>query len=418
MSFPSDFSGHSDKQAILSKYKGTPISDLPTPCFVINRKQFEENSKKMLENSSKYLNCSFRCHVKTHKTTEGVRLQLHGKTDKVVISTMAEVKGLEPLIEEGLINDIHYSLPTPKCVFPELYALQKKVKHLRIMIDDIDQIKSLIEFSKENSIENRWSIFVKIDMGTKRAGFPLESEELDEFLTFVLTDEESKKYISIYGVYCHAGHSYSSKSEEEAKDRLLDEIEAANTGALRALKIDPELKLILSVGATPTAHSTELLQNGYANKLSGELELHAGNYCCCDLQQVSTKCVSIESVSARVYAQVCSTYKNRGQLAPGEQLINSGVLALAREASAFPGFGNVVFPTGHGDWIVGRLSQEHGILVPANKDTECKFFTYGETVGIVPQHACIAAACYPYYYIVDDWSEGKVVDIWVPWRAW
>lgn len=48
----------------------------------------------------------------------------------------------------------------------------------------------------------------------------------------------------------------------------------------------------------------------------------------------------------------------------------------------------------------------------------------GELVEIVGQHACLTAAAYPWYYIVDSdmpqaGDAGKeVVDIWVPWKGW
>ena len=116
-----------------------------------------------------------------------------------------------------------------------------------------------------------------------------------------------------------------------------------------------------------------------------------------------------------VLSEIVSTYPNRGDSAPGEQLINAGVLALAREFSAIRGHGKVVEPQGYGDWIVGRLSQEHGVLTPNGEN--CKFIPFGTRVKVIPQHACIAAACHPFYFVVDE-DEEIVVDVWVPFRGW
>ena len=53
---------------------------------------------------------SFRAHVKTHKTTEGTRMQLQSggpnASKAVVVSTMPELWHLLPLIEDGSINDV------------------------------------------------------------------------------------------------------------------------------------------------------------------------------------------------------------------------------------------------------------------------------------------------------------------------
>ena len=99
--------------------------------------------------------------------------------------------------------------------------------------------------------------------------------------------------------------------------------------------------------------------------------------------------------AVRVLAEVCSVYPERD-----EALVNAGVIALAREPGPLPGFGRVV---GRPEWNVGRLSQEHGILVregEKGKKVE-EVFEVGEKVWLWIQHACITAAAYPYYFVVD-----------------
>lgn len=241
----------------------------------------------------------------------------------------------------------------------------------------------------------------------------------------LLGDDEIKSHVELFGFYCHAGNSYSVVNESSARSLLIEEIQTVNKAAQIAREINPEIHLVLSVGATPTAHASQLLSvNELAHAmhdepLFGELELHAGNYPCCDLQQLSTACVDEKDVSLFVLAEVVSTYPDRGDKSPGEQLINAGVLALSRESSKIPGFGKIVKPEGYGDWVVGKLSQEHGILQPHGNDQTnvSKFFPYGTRLRIIPQHACITAACFPYYFIVGDDDE-TIEDIWVPFRNW
>ena len=136
-----------------------------------------------------------------------------------------------------------------------------------------------------------------------------------------------------------------------------------------------------------------------------------GCYPANDLQQLSTKSISEGDLAIKVVAEVCSVYPDRN-----EALINAGVLALSRETShAFPGYGNVVGQK----WRVGRLSQEHGILVASDGDTSAQvdvYFKVGQKVLLNVQHVCITVSGHGWYFVMDD--EGVVVDVWLPWRGW
>lgn len=141
----------------------------------------------------------------------------------------------------------------------------------------------------------------------------------------------------------------------------------------------------------------------------GLLLIIAGCYPANDLQQLSTRSISEPDLAVKVVAEVCSIYAERN-----EALINAGVLALSRETShGFPGFGNVVGT----NWTVGRLSQEHGILVAPDTATKVESsFKVGQKVLLNVQHVCITVAGFGWYFVVDD--NGVVVDIWYPWRGW
>jgi D-serine deaminase-like pyridoxal phosphate-dependent protein len=73
-------------------------------------------------------------------------------------------------------------------------------------------------------------------------------------------------------------------------------------------------------------------------------------------------------------------------------------------------------------WKVKKASQEHGILVQHNASAlRGETLQVGDMLEIVPQHACLAAAAHPWFYIVDSDLPGgaeKIVDVWVPWKGW
>jgi len=125
---------------------------------------------------------------------------------------------------------------------------------------------------------------------------------------------------------------------------------------------------------------------------------------------VATGSVSTEDQALQLVAEVCSVYPERN-----EALINAGVIALSRETGPIPGFARVV---GAEDWNIGRLSQEHGILVTGSsgKNNVEKTFAIGQKVFLHLQHACITAANHGHYFVVDE--DDIVRDVWYSWKGW
>ncbi len=427
MSYPSQLATLPNKQALVNEYKGKKKSELSTPCFIVNRSIVKENCEKMLINA-KEINASFRAHVKTHKTLEGTTFQIGSgalKTDRIIVSTLAEAWYLLQLVEAGSIKDVLFSLPVVESKLGELADMTTKYPdlQLRVMLDNLEQLDLLSKFSKEHGYEKKWSVFVKVNLGTNRAGLTNDDPELTKIIEKIVDiNDETDNYVSLYGFYCHAGHAYGARSMDQARSILVDEIDNANRACKKAVEINPSLKLVISAGSTPTSHASSttadvLSEISKLGELHGELELHAGNYPFCDLQQVGTGCVPIERVACKVLADVVSAYPGRGDKSPGEHLINAGVIAMSRETGPIPGFGTVVSSKENGDWAIGRLSQEHGILIPQSDN--CKLFSLSTRLEIVPQHSCITAANFPWYYVFDsDDEDAEVVDVWVPFRGW
>ena len=79
------------RQSLLSLFKGKQVRDIQTPALIIDRKIFVENCKKM-KTALDTLEWHFRAHIKTHKTSEGAKLQCEVTgTDKIIVSTVPEM---------------------------------------------------------------------------------------------------------------------------------------------------------------------------------------------------------------------------------------------------------------------------------------------------------------------------------------
>ncbi len=422
------------KETLLEHSKGKSIDSLQTPALLIKKSVVQDNCTRLLKRVD-YLGYRFRAHVKTHKTIEITKQQLGydlpnydgRKYDSIVVSTLKEayaVINYQESTGEIFINDIVYGLPNiTEDTLLHILELSKKVKHFRLLIDNVEHIKILKAFNDKYNVEAPWSIFIKLDAGTARAGI-----EKPQVLSQVLSEVLLNSHLSLYGFYVHAGHSYSSNNVEESENHFLEELQCVSDAVNLLEHIAPELNfkdIVVSVGATPTLHSLEHdLYTGTSKKiedllsnLKATLEVHAGNYGLCDLQQVSTGCVNTGNVGLHVLTSVISQYPQRKHPI-GELLTNSGVIALSREPSPkFTGFGRVVTDPKYGEWEVNRLSQEHGILRPVGKSLEeGKLIPIGTKVKIIPNHACITANSFNAYYVLDD--NETIIDVYIPWRGW
>ena len=254
----------------------------------------------------------------------------------------------------------------------------------------------------------------------RRAGISIESPEFEPLIKSL----SSSTAVTLYGFYCHAGNAYASTSVSEASSFLSSEVNAVNDAAGLALEIlskagmeGPKEPLVLSVGSTPTAHAASgENRDKLSSLLHGPLELHAGNYPMLDLQQEHTSLVDSTRIAQRVRVTVVSYYPGRGNGGTDEALVDGGAIAFSKDTGPSGGFGRVI---GTG-WQLGRISQEHGLLIRKEQTGPGDQLELGQTVDIVGQHACLIAAAYPWYYIVDSAVGGgqEVVDVWVPWKGW
>lgn len=181
-------------------------------------------------------------------------------------------------------------------------------------------------------------------------------------------------------------------------------------------------------------------------KKSFTLEVHAGVYPFLDVQQLTTQAspsatsttslrpISTSDIALTTPTEVCSLYPRSN---PPEALIAAGTLALGRQpCKSYPGWRIVSdwgmrpaskLREGRSGWQVGRISQEHGILIPdrdafgEHNRVEPAGLAIGQKARIWPNHACVAGAMFDLYYVVDSGLEGRedeVVGVWVRCRGW
>ena len=139
---------------------------------------------------------------------------------------------------------------------------------ISLLVDHKDQIAILEEFARvDKLITGSWPVFIKINVGSNRAGIPPKGHRMPALVKRV----ETSSAVALKGFYCHAGHSYAGRTMADAKRAQQDEVD----GILQALwHTSRESPLVVSVGATPTAHIISTLRATLPQH--AKLELHAG----------------------------------------------------------------------------------------------------------------------------------------------
>jgi D-serine deaminase-like pyridoxal phosphate-dependent protein len=319
---------------------------------------------------------------------------------------------------------------------------------MNILIDNLEAF-SLFHAALPESTP-KIGIYIKIDTGYHRAGITISSPKFAPLVEAVVSSH------NFQGFYSHFGHSYAGSSEDDAANGLTAELKVLEQ-ATETLPSSFTGELVLTVGATPTTTAAQnLLSSDSARaaefktllsrlKAKYKVELHAGVYPLLDLQQVATHArpptsashsstsfapLSKDSIGLKMLVEVTSIYTERSK---PEALISAGSLALGREpCKSYPGWGIVTADLGNegekvyderGEktgWIVGRVSQEHGILTWEGDGEGMKGLRIGDRLMVWPNHACVAGAGMGWYLVVDSEQDGgeKVVDVWVRWRGW
>ncbi|KAJ1705665.1 hypothetical protein NYO67_12172 [Aspergillus flavus] len=197
-------------------------------------------------------------------------------------------------------------------------------------------------------------------------------------------------YAKLLGIYSHSSLSYAGTKPQEAMQHLIKEIEGCKEGLQRHLQFFPLKDLVISVGATTQALSSQfLLQDGYpdpelntlrnlladpfGNDLDAKvkIEIHAGVYPLLNMQQFSAN-ASIEvgrpedDIAILVLAEVCSVCSD-GERPRPEALLVAGTLALGR-------------PVSFTRPIVERISQEHSIVSWEEKQADSSGIPRSRTV--------------------------------------
>lgn len=369
------------------------ITDLPTPSLVLDQARMDGNITRMIAKADS-LGVALRPHLKTAKSAEVARRATDNGRFGITVSTLKEA---EYFADNG-ITDITYAVGIAPGKLDQAAALIERGVDLKIILDTVDAARAVAAHGAP------FQVLIEVDCGDNRAGVDPASLDVLE-IAAALTDGPHAR---LRGVLTHAGHSYGVNSIEAIAAIAEDERQAAVTAA-KQLRDAGHAIDIVSAGSTPTAL--------YARNADGLSELRAGVYMFFDLDQQSRGVCSRDDLALGVLATVIGHNKGAGKI-----LLDSGGLALSKDtgATAFRpevGYGEVCaaetgipFP----GLYVTSVSQEHGHVKVRDPD-DFDRFPVGAKVRVTPNHACMTAAAYPEYHLVEGMD---VVGAWSRINGW
>jgi D-serine deaminase-like pyridoxal phosphate-dependent protein len=373
-----------------------PFDQLSTPCALVDLDRLERNAAAMSQQARR-LGVRLRPHVKTHKCVEAARLQTAGEHGGITVSTLAEARAFA----DAGFADITWAVPVALDRLGECAELVRRTYRFRLLVDHLHTVAELEAFAATEGL--RFEVLLEADCGHHRSGV----DPGDPAAVRLASAIQASPHMALAGILTHAGQSYRCGSRVEAAEVARHERNVMVTfaGRLRAAGIPVGE---VSVGSTPTVTAAE--------NLSGVTEVRPGNYLFFDALQAAIGSCHVDEVAFSVLATVIGVYPERREL-----VVNAGALALSKDPGSIHvdpscGFGVVVDATDQrpipGQRVVS-ISQEHGVL-RSDRPLDPSWQPGGR-LRILPNHACLAAACFDRFHVVRGI---EIVDEWRPVRGW
>ncbi|NKB56846.1 MAG: hypothetical protein GKS00_10970 [Alphaproteobacteria bacterium] len=371
------------------------LHSLNTPALILDRSIVTRNTERMSKRMRAH-GVALRPHLKTAKSARVAKLATAGHSGAITVSTLAEAAYF---LDHGF-DDITYAVGIVAGKLPQAAALIARGADLKILTDNVDTAKAIA--ASDHGI--RFKVLIEVDCGDARTGLLADSPELIE-IGRILNESE---HAELLGVLTHGGHSYLADGVDGIKRTAKEERDAVLLAASRLREAGLPCPVV-SAGSTPTAVHGESYE--------GITEMRPGVFVFFDLDQLARNACAREDLALSVLATVIGHNKHIGQI-----VIDAGALALSKDISA-----NAHWPqVGYGslcdaetmapleDLHVAKVSQEHGVI-PVTDAAAYDRLPIGSKVRVLPNHACITAAGYSCYHVVEG---TQIVDEWDRVNGW
>lgn len=339
------------------------LSQLETPCVVIDVEQARRNVEKM-QRVADEAGCTLRPHIKTHKIPFFARMQLQAGCGGI---TCAKVSEAEVMADSGC-DDIFIAYPLVGAFrIRRALALLPRMKRLILAVDSMESALPLSEAAAAADVT--LEIRLEVDTGLRRTGVPREK------LLSLAKEIAALPGLSLTGLYTFRGlvcHD-APTTDNLAAAREEGELMASMAARLRESGIPIR---DVSAGSTPTG--VLLAQTGLVT------EIRPGTYIFNDHMVCMEKAAEPSEIAARIYATVVSTPEEGYAVIDGGTKTFPMDILLDQPPYFYPGYALVA---GDDNLQLRRMNEEHGILTAKNGHTGLKV---GQVIELIPIHVCTA----------------------------
>lgn len=328
----------------------------------------------------------FRPHFKTHQSVEIGRWFLDAGVRAITVSSPHMALGFA---RRGW-TDITIAVPlNPHC--SDIYNRLADRAALHLVADSAEAVTGIAPH-----IHRRLNLWIEIDSGQHRTGIdPSDTRSLVDTAQRI----RSNQRFQLQGLLTHAGHAYHVRSGDagtSALQRIFRDTLQCMQAARNVLEQEGCGPLQISVGDTPTCSVVE--------DFGGVDEIRPGNFLFYDLMQLQIGACTETDIALAVACPVISRSPQRGEL-----VVHGGAVHLSKDVAQWQGmpiYGRVaeVAESGwsalHPNAFVKSLTQEHGVIRADRSWVERKHV--GDTLMIIPVHACLAAdALHAQYRVIE-----------------
>ena len=154
-----------------------------------------------------FVSGQFRPHLKTAKSAKVAELVTAGNFGGITVSTINEAA----YFSDHGFRDITYGI----CCMPQkleaIASLQRKGTRVNLITDDVQMAQTIAQ--EAEALDTDFRVFIEVDTGLHRTGVDLDGQELESIARVL---HEAPR-LNFGGVFTHAGHSYHSKSIDQAR---------------------------------------------------------------------------------------------------------------------------------------------------------------------------------------------------------
>ena len=382
------------------------INCIETPAFLLDLDILEHNIKKyqmMADDGGKKL----WPMIKTHKSTEIVRMQIDYGAKGFLCSTLDECETVFNEIVRNEKRDVGIMYAYPVAGYPNInrvIKLARECDRFYLRIDDYKQAVLLNEAASEAGVFINYTVI--INSGLNRLGVTPS-----DGLKSLMNEISGFKHLKFAGVSTHPGHVYQAANEDGIIKVSRQESDIMNDAVniINDLGFKP---VIVSSGSTPTFG--HIINDNTINIL------HPGNYVFMDNMQISLENACEDDCALTVLATVISEPR------AGEFIIDAGSKCLGLDKGTH-GSGKI---TGHGliknreqfisdnkimngdeVFSIYSLSEEVGKISVENAYRGKANLKIGDKVEIIPNHSCAAANNTSYYIAVRKGVVDRVIRV-------